>query len=115
MIFFDIIKVISDLSLINVKTPNYRAYQPVAVTCKRYLSDTSSTSFARGIFMGELREEELFPYPDVLSEEQKETVSMMMEAGHAFFQVKIINKLLWAILVKVHLKFEMMIMTCILN
>lgn len=60
-----------------------RAYQPVAVTCKRYLSDTS---FARGIFMGELREDELFPYPDVLSEEQKETVSMMMEAGHAFFQ-----------------------------
>ena len=41
--------------------------------------------------MGELREEELFPYPDVLSEEQKETVSMMMEAGHAFFQVKIMQ------------------------
>jgi len=63
-----------------------RAYQPVAVTCKRYLADAPNTSFARGIFLGELREEELFPYPDVLSEEQKETINMMMEAGHSFFQ-----------------------------
>jgi len=63
-----------------------RAYQPVAVTCKRYLGETANTSFARGIFLGELREEELFPYPDVLSAEQKETISMMMEAGHSFFQ-----------------------------
>jgi len=46
----------------------------------------STTSFARGIFLGELREQEIFPYPEVLTADQKETISMMMDAGHAFFQ-----------------------------
>ena len=66
-----------------------RACQPLTVTiCKRHLSDSKpNTSFARGIFLGELREDELFPYPDVLDADQKETISMMMEAGHSFFQV----------------------------
>ena len=73
-----------------VNQPVIRAYQPVAVTCKRFLADAPNTSFARGIFLGELREEELFPYPDVLNEEQKETISMMMEAGHSFFQVGVL-------------------------
>ena len=60
--------------------------QPLSVA-QRCLSDTS---FARGIFLGELREQELFPYPDVLTQDQKETIGMMMESGHAFFQVGII-------------------------
>jgi len=57
----------------------------LAVPTARYLADAApASSFARGIFLGELRETELFPYPDTLSADQKETVSMMIDAGEVF-------------------------------
>jgi len=76
------------LSLLYNTTKVARVYQP-AVTCTRFFSDSKpaqTTSFARGIFLGELREEELFPYPDVLDADQKETISMMMSAGKTFME-----------------------------
>lgn len=73
-------------SLVKPSLLRYQAPVFTPVLTARYLADAPGTSFARGIFLGELREQELFPYPDTLTDDQKETVSMMMDAGEAFME-----------------------------
>eukprot|EP00128_Syssomonas_multiformis_P015005 Colp12_sorted_trinity150504_noHs@16391 len=45
-----------------------------------------SESFVRGLFSGRIREEEVFPYPEVLTPEQRDTLSMLIEPTDKFFR-----------------------------
>ena len=42
-------------------------------------------SFARGLFIGKLETSQVFPYPDVLSADAKETLGMLVEPVTKFF------------------------------
>ncbi|CAF0916094.1 unnamed protein product [Didymodactylos carnosus] len=47
-----------------------------------------STSFIMNLFRGQLYTDELFPYPDVLNEEQKDNVKMLIDPIWKFFEEK---------------------------
>ena len=47
-----------------------------------------SPSFAKNLYVGKLEPAQVFPYPNPLSNEQKETVSMLTDPFEKFFQVK---------------------------
>ena len=40
-----------------------------------------------GLFNGELRPEEVFPFPEVLTEDQSENISMSLDPVEKFFEV----------------------------
>ncbi|PIK52677.1 putative very long-chain specific acyl-CoA dehydrogenase, mitochondrial [Apostichopus japonicus] len=46
-----------------------------------------SKSFAMGLFRGQINPEQVFPYPEVMSEEQRQNLEMLVEPTHKFFQV----------------------------
>lgn len=48
---------------------------------------TINKSFMANIFRGEVESSEVFPYPYNLTEEQKETVSMVVDPVTRFFTV----------------------------
>ncbi|XP_058805897.1 very long-chain specific acyl-CoA dehydrogenase, mitochondrial-like [Phymastichus coffea] len=48
-------------------------------------SNLKSQSFTMNIFRGELQANQIFPYPECLSEEQQETVKMMIDPVETFF------------------------------
>jgi very long chain acyl-CoA dehydrogenase len=59
---------------------------PLAVqTSRNYSSGKISSSFVMAMFKGELHHEEVFPYPDVLTEEQKQNVAMFVDPVTKFF------------------------------
>lgn len=43
-------------------------------------------SFAMGLFRGQVNAEQVFPYPDALSDEQRQNLEMLVEPTHKFFQ-----------------------------
>jgi len=43
-------------------------------------------SFARGLFLGKLQTDQVFPYPDALNDEARETLSMMIDPTTKFFK-----------------------------
>jgi very long chain acyl-CoA dehydrogenase len=43
------------------------------------------------IFRGAVQGSQVFPYPDVLNEEQRDTLSMLVDPTAKFFQVNFIN------------------------
>uniref|UniRef100_A0A6P7H988 Very long-chain specific acyl-CoA dehydrogenase, mitochondrial-like n=1 Tax=Diabrotica virgifera virgifera TaxID=50390 RepID=A0A6P7H988_DIAVI len=45
-----------------------------------------SASFVMNIFRGQLEPKQMFPYPNVLNEEQRETLQMMIEPTLQFFE-----------------------------
>jgi len=54
------------------------------VVCQRHAS-TESNSFAMGMFLGKIKNEEVFPYPEVLTAEELEETEMLSEAADKFF------------------------------
>lgn len=53
-----------------------------------------SKSFVMNMYLGQAVTEQVFPYPYVLSDEQKETLEMIVDPTEKFFQVKILNEYL---------------------
>lgn len=52
-----------------------------------------SKSFTMNLFRGQLQTEQVFPYPDVLNDEQTETLSSLVDPVTKFFQVNSLFKL----------------------
>jgi hypothetical protein len=48
----------------------------------------TSTSFVMNLFRGQFYPDEIFPYPNVLNEEQKENVKMLIDPIWKFFEEK---------------------------
>jgi hypothetical protein len=46
-------------------------------------------SFARGLFFGKVQAEQAFPYPNVLTEEELETTSMLINPIERFMDEKV--------------------------
>eukprot|EP00914_Ancora_sagittata_P018662 GHVO01036993.1.p1 GENE.GHVO01036993.1~~GHVO01036993.1.p1 ORF type:complete len:559 (+),score=91.92 GHVO01036993.1:72-1748(+) len=49
---------------------------------------TESTSFALNLFRGKVNTEQVFPYPDVLTDDQRETLRSLIDPTTKFFQEK---------------------------
>jgi len=49
-----------------------------------------NNSFVMGIFNGELRPEEVFPFPEVLTEEQNQNISMFLGPVEKFYEVLVV-------------------------
>lgn len=52
-------------------------------------------SFTMNLFRGQLESSQVFPYPDVLSEEQRELLGAIITPTEKFFQVKDNNNNAW--------------------
>lgn len=50
-------------------------------------AQTEDLSFVMNIFEGQLQSRQLFPYPNVLNEEQRETLQMLVDPVGKFFEV----------------------------
>lgn len=50
-------------------------------------SQKESESFVMNMFKGVVQPAQLFPYPDPLTDEQRDTVSMLIDPVEKFFQV----------------------------
>lgn len=48
--------------------------------------DGESKSFAMGLFRGHINPDQVFPYPEVLSDEQRQNLEMLVEPTEKFFQ-----------------------------
>merc|ERR1712226_197193 len=49
-------------------------------------ASTNKDSFVTGLFQHELVLDQIFPFPDVLNEEQKENLSVLVDSSEAFFE-----------------------------
>lgn len=47
----------------------------------------TSASFVMNLFRGEIQTSQLFPFPEPLTAEQKETISMLKDPFEKFFEV----------------------------
>lgn len=75
-----------------------RRSQPSAGAISRVM-DTPTTasakttpdepSFARSLFFGDIREELVFPYPEVLSEDARETLELLVEPVRKFMETRV--------------------------
>ena len=54
---------------------------------KKQEKAVESTSFAMNLFRGQLKLEEVFPYPNVLTDEQKENLQAVIDPTAKFFEV----------------------------
>ncbi|XP_065886609.1 very long-chain specific acyl-CoA dehydrogenase, mitochondrial-like isoform X3 [Dysidea avara] len=59
--------------------------RPFVLRCW-YSSGKVNNSFVMGLFNGELRPEEVFPFPEVLTEDQSENISMSLDPVEKFFE-----------------------------
>eukprot|EP01135_Chromosphaera_perkinsii_P001543 Nk52_evm13s207 gene=Nk52_evmTU13s207 len=74
--------------------PGRSSVAVVAAEGKKFFSSTSGVSnaedapqsFARGLFLGKIREAEVFPYPNTLTEDAKETLQMVVPMTEKFFE-----------------------------
>ncbi|XP_072033459.1 very long-chain specific acyl-CoA dehydrogenase, mitochondrial-like [Amphiura filiformis] len=48
--------------------------------------EKTSKSFAMGLFNGQINPQQVFPYPEVLSDEQRDTLQMLVDPTTKFFQ-----------------------------
>ncbi|RMX59352.1 hypothetical protein pdam_00014009 [Pocillopora damicornis] len=67
------------------------AFKPVNVSSlRRFLHTSKPTStFAKDLFLGRCNKEKVFPYPDPLNEEQRETLNMLVEPVEKYFVEKV--------------------------
>lgn len=49
--------------------------------------DSKSQSFVKNIFLGQLETTQMFPFPDVLNEEQLDTLKLIIDPIEKFFEV----------------------------
>lgn len=49
--------------------------------------DSKSQSFVKNIFLGQLETTQTFPFPDVLNEEQLDTLKLIIDPIEKFFEV----------------------------
>lgn len=85
-------------SLINEQRPQSKESKEHQKTKTAGLAPTASTkvdkkprasdSFVMNLFRGQFYPNEVFPYPNVLSEEQRENVKMLIDPISKFFQEK---------------------------
>ncbi len=90
-------------SLINEQRPQSKESKQHEETKKQRLSSTpsskekvvqadkqlrTSTSFVMNLFRGQFYPNEIFPYPNVLNEEQKDNVKMLIDPIWKFFEEK---------------------------
>lgn len=85
-------------SLINEQRPQSKESKEHQKTKTSQLQPTESTkvdkkartsnSFVMNLFRGQFSPNEVFPYPNVLTEEQKENVKMLIDPISKFFQEK---------------------------
>ena len=82
-------------SLINEQRPQSKESKDHQRTKKERLSTTkeerqarTSNSFVMNLFRGQFHPNEVFPYPNVLNEEQKENVKMLLDPISKFFEEK---------------------------
>lgn len=69
-------------------TPTSAAAQAkVSEKPKRSEKAVESPSFAMNLFRGQLRLEEIFPYPSSLTEEQRENLQALVDPTAKFFEV----------------------------
>ena len=50
-------------------------------------SDQENLSFTMNIFRGNLETKQVFPFPDILNNEQRETLQMLVDPVEKFFKV----------------------------
>jgi very long chain acyl-CoA dehydrogenase len=50
------------------------------------VTDKESTSFALNLFRGQTKTDEIFPFPEVLTDDQKETLQLLIEPTTKFFE-----------------------------
>ncbi|XP_062521347.1 very long-chain specific acyl-CoA dehydrogenase, mitochondrial-like [Corticium candelabrum] len=53
---------------------------------RRLVTGKETTSFALNLFRGETRTQEIFPYPEVLTDDQKETLHLLIDPATKFFE-----------------------------
>lgn len=58
---------------------------------------TEDYSFVMNIFRGQVQARQIFPYPNVLTEEQRETLQMLVDPVSKFFEVSVFTLSLCAI------------------
>ena len=88
-------------SLINEQRPQSKESKAHEKTKQQRLSPTSkekvtkpsrqvptSTSFVMNLFRGQFASSEIFPYPNVLNEEQRDNVRMLIDPIWKFFEEK---------------------------
>ncbi|KAJ7331248.1 acyl-CoA dehydrogenase member 9 [Desmophyllum pertusum] len=56
--------------------------------CLLHTSKPTST-FAKDLFLGRFNKEKVFPFPDPLNEEQRETLTMLVEPVQKYFEEKV--------------------------
>lgn len=57
-----------------------------------------SKSFTMNLFRGQLQTSQVFPYPNVLNDEQTETLTSLVDPVTKFFKVRTIKNVLYIIL-----------------
>ncbi len=82
-------------SLINEQRPQSKESKEHEKTKKDRLTTTkddrkakTSNSFVMNLFRGQFYPHEVFPYPNVLNEEQKDNVKMLLDPISKFFEEK---------------------------
>ena len=61
-----------------------------------------STSFAMNLFRGQLKLDEIFPYPSSLTEEQRENLQALVDPTAKFFEVVKLSEIF---LIEMHISF----------
>jgi hypothetical protein len=61
-------------------------------TEKTPAAQTENHSFVMHLFRGQLESRQVFPYPDVLTDEQRDTLKMLVDPVSKFFEVRFFFK-----------------------
>ncbi|CAH1781953.1 unnamed protein product, partial [Owenia fusiformis] len=71
----------------NVKTGTLLSRPCIQVVPQKcYSEKAESTSFLMNIFRGQIKTDQVFPFPEVLNDEQKETLQMLIDPTAKFFE-----------------------------
>lgn len=75
-----ICRLLGSSSILSNAVPNPERAPPQTQT-------TEDQSFVMNMFRGQIQSNQIFPYPNVLTEEQKETLKMLVDPVEKFFDV----------------------------
>lgn len=64
-------------------------FKTVQNTEKSTTVPSEDYSFTMNIFRGQLEAKQVFPFPDVLNEEQRDTLKMLVDPVQKFFEVRL--------------------------
>ena len=79
----------------NIKIQSFQKSNTFSFRCFASAPDAKGatpSSFVRGLFLGELYDKEVFPFPETLSKEAKENLDMLIPATQQFFQEEVDSK-----------------------